>query len=184
MKAKYLIIYLSVGAAFLAVSLLAFLSGGRSARLVRAKYVLGGIMLTAWTMLSAASCGGFPPQVTCYEPVVTCYDVPAQMDMVTVSVKDKEGNSIKAGEILLIGIKGYKYESYSVTIAGEGKDAQLIQAESFKNQPQDEVDFTYELALSSTSFKGAATVSVFGDSKDGDGNEQKTLIGTAGIVIL
>ncbi|MBO4566248.1 MAG: hypothetical protein J5695_03375, partial [Bacteroidales bacterium] len=75
MKIQYLAIYIAAGVAFLAVSLWAFLSNGKSARAIRYKYKLGGLMLTAWAMLSAASCEGPGPVVTCYEPAVTCYDV-------------------------------------------------------------------------------------------------------------
>ena len=71
MKIKYFLIYVFVGAAFLGVSLWAFLSGGRSARALRAKYRLGGILLTTWAMLSISSCcGHIIPEVTCYDPVV------------------------------------------------------------------------------------------------------------------
>ena len=74
MKIKFLTIYAVAGVAFLAVSLWAFLSGGRSAKALRYKYKLGGIMLTAWAMISAVSCEGVIPTVTCYEPAVRCYD--------------------------------------------------------------------------------------------------------------
>ena len=69
MKAKYLIIYIVVGAAFLGVSLWVLLSNGKSAKAIRYKYKLGGIMLTAWSMLTFASCEGPGPFVTCYDPV-------------------------------------------------------------------------------------------------------------------
>lgn len=68
MKSKYLVIYIVVGVAFLAASLWVFLSKGKSAKAIRYKYKLGGIMLTAWAMLTFASCEGPGPFVTCYDP--------------------------------------------------------------------------------------------------------------------
>ena len=54
MKIKFLAIYIVVGAAFLIASLWVTLSGGKSAKAIRCKYKLGGIVLTAWAMLSVA----------------------------------------------------------------------------------------------------------------------------------
>ena len=76
MKTKYILIYTGLGIAFLAVSLWVLLSGGRSAKAVRAKFRLGGAMLTTWALLSASVCQGCIPIIACYEPIsnpaVTC----------------------------------------------------------------------------------------------------------------
>ena len=97
MKAKYILIYAGLGTAFLAVSLWVLLSGGRSAKAIRAKYRLGGAMLTVWTMLSASMCGNGPgPFVTCYDPVMP--------DPVTYSVKGKEGMDVTNGDVILADV--------------------------------------------------------------------------------
>lgn len=85
MKIKYFLIYVIVGAAFLGVSLWVFLSGGKNARALRAKYRLGGLVLTAWAMLSVSSCSCGPlfPQVTCYEPVMPENIVRVQTETMT-----------------------------------------------------------------------------------------------------
>ena len=72
MRTKYFLIYVCVGAAFLAVCAWVYFTRGKNAKAIRAKYKLGGIMLTCVAMLSAASCGdGVDPwMVTCYDPVV------------------------------------------------------------------------------------------------------------------
>ena len=69
MKIKFFAIYIAAGVAFLALSLWVFLSKGKNAKAVRAKYRLGGLMLTAWAMLSATACR-CTPTVTCYEPMM------------------------------------------------------------------------------------------------------------------
>ena len=68
MKTKYFLIYVFVGIAFLAVSAWVYFTRGKNAKAIRAKYKLGGIMLTCLAMLTVASCGelGDPPQMMCY----------------------------------------------------------------------------------------------------------------------
>lgn len=60
-----------IGAAFLAVSLWVWLSQGRNAKAVRAKFRLGGALLTLTGLMTLGSC---TPGTTCYEPIVDCYD--------------------------------------------------------------------------------------------------------------
>ena len=59
-----------LGTAFLAVSLWVWLSNGKSAKAVKAKFRLGGALLTLTGMMSLGSCT--PPGGTCYDPA--CYD--------------------------------------------------------------------------------------------------------------
>ena len=62
---KRTILFIALGAAFLAVSLWFALSGGRSARATRLKYRLGGALLSLMALTSTA-CEGF--MVSCYDP--------------------------------------------------------------------------------------------------------------------
>ena len=55
-----------LGTAFLAVSLWVWLSNGKSAKAVKAKFRLGGALLTLTGMMSLGSCT--PPGGTCYDP--------------------------------------------------------------------------------------------------------------------
>ncbi len=55
-----------LGAAFLAVSLWVWLSNGKSAKAVKAKFRLGGALLTLTGMMAMGSCT--PPGGTCYDP--------------------------------------------------------------------------------------------------------------------
>ena len=70
MKRTFALIGLAIlGVAFAAVSLWVMLSGGRSARAVRTKFRLGGIMLTLTTMISLSACvPGDEYGVSCYDP--------------------------------------------------------------------------------------------------------------------
>ena len=134
MKSKYLIVYLLAGAAFLAVSLWVILTGGKNAKAIAAKYKLGGIMLTAMAMLSAASCEGPGPVVTCYEPVVTCYDVAVEEhDMVDVTVKGYGGNKLKSGDILQVTVTSPTFDKYRCRISAdpENGDVFVIQTQDF-----------------------------------------------------
>ena len=179
MKIKFLAIYLLAGAAFLGVSLWVFLSSGRSAKAIRAKYKLGGVMLTAWTMFSSAACEGVTPQVTCYEPVdpqIMCYDVPMETDIVTVSVKGKEGIEVQPGETLVIHIETPSFKEYECRIhGGELVETPVIQKASFTVPEQEGLPEAaeFELVLAQTDYKGSAIVQMVGfyDSNEGERHE-------------
>ena len=179
MKIKFISIYLLAGAAFLGVSLWVFLSNGKNARAMRAKYKLGGIMLTAWTMFSSAACEGVTPQVTCYEPVepeILCYDVPMETDIVTVSVKGKEGIEIQPGETLVIHVGTPSYKEYECRIhGGELEEAPVIQKASFTVPEQEDLPEAadFELVLAKTDYKGPALIQMVGfyDSNEGEKHE-------------
>lgn len=183
MKVKFVIIYALAGVAFLAVSLWAFLSNGRSAKAIRYKYKLGGIMLTAWAMLSAASCEGVPPFVTCYEPVVECYDVAAPSNEVYVEVKDYGGNKLKSGDVLTVRIDYPTYRNYRCRITADPSngDAFVIQTQDFTVT---ESDSSVEITLVATDYKGNAKVTVCGIGMMQDGSEVESVVGTASVTIL
>lgn len=183
MKVKFVIIYALAGAAFLAVSLWAFLSNGRSAKAIRYKYKLGGIMLTAWAMLSAASCEGVPPFVTCYEPVVECYDVAAPSNEVYVEVKDYGGNKLKSGDVLTVRIDYPTYHNYRCRITADPSngDAFVIQTHDFTVT---ESNSSVEITLVATDYKGSAKVTVCGIGMMQDGSEVESVVGTASVTIL
>lgn len=96
MKIKFFAIYIAAGVAFLAASLWVFLSNGKSARALRTKYKMGGLMLTATSMLAASACQ-CSPVVTCYEPAeppeVMCYDVVMEPEGGSGEGGSPEGNS-------------------------------------------------------------------------------------------
>lgn len=183
MRTKYMIIYLAVGVAFLAVSLWAFLSNGKSARAIRYKYKLGGIMLTAWAMLSAASCTGPGPVVTCYEPAVTCYDAVMENNQVSVEVKEYGGQKLKSGDVLVIRIDYPTFGKFRcrITADPDNGDAFVIQSQDFEFLTGEAV---FEMTLVPTDYKGNTKVTVCGLNITGDGTEEEVPVGTAIVTIF
>ena len=162
MKIKFLAIYILAGVAFVGVSLWLFLSGGKSAKATSAKYKLGGIMLTAWSLLSAASCDGILPTVTCYEPMppdeqVTCYDVALESEFFTVTVKDYGGNNLKPGDTMVFTLDYRTAGQYKFLIHAGDVQAPVIQefTKSFENTT-DHVEF--EQVLVPTDYRGEAVI--------------------------
>ena len=184
MKVKFMIVYLVAGAAFLGVSLWVILSGGRSAAAIRAKYKLGGIMLTALAMLTAASCGGGPPQVTCYEPVVMCYDMPAPTDILSVGVKDKEGMKATAGDILKCSIQKHTFSEYVLKITANNEEKTVLQTKTFKVENEETDPFEFELKLAPGSFKGEATVAVCSRHTDGEGKVWENPLSEQPVIVI
>ena len=183
MKIKLTFVYIAVGIAFLAVSLWVFLSGGKSARAVAAKFRLGGILLTTWSMLSAASCTGVP-QVTCYEPLpppeVMCYDVAIESDILSVVVKDYGGNKLKPGDVLLLNIEKPTYGKYVFRIRVGEKT--LLQTESFTVPESGEAGF--ELTLAPTEYRGEAWVQASGVTVAEDGTESERPLDITGSIVI
>ncbi len=64
---KKTLLLIALGAAFLAVSLWVWLSNGKSAKAVKAKFRLGGAILTLTSMMAAGGCSS-PSQIACYDP--------------------------------------------------------------------------------------------------------------------
>ena len=173
MRIKFIAIYVLAGAAFLGVSLWVFLSNGRSAKAVRAKYKLGGMMLTAWTMFSAASCEGVVPQVTCYDPApeVTCYEPAIMENEAGLHVQGNDKLEIRPGGILEVYIMYPTYNQYKCSIyAGETTEAPLIQEYEYLVPDTGKADFTLELA--DTDYKGKATVQLQGMRLTPDSSHQ------------
>ena len=182
MKIKFFAIYVLAGAAFLGVSLWVFLSKGKNARALRAKYKLGGMMLTAWTMFSSAACEGVTPQVTCYEPVepeILCYDVPMETDVFRVSVKGKDGYEITAGETLLVTIETPTFKEYECRIhAGKTSEDSVIQKAvlTIAEEASEDGKVEFEIKLNASDYKGIAAVTLWRIYLDEDGKRQESIL--------
>ena len=134
MKAKYCIVYILVGAAFLGVSLWVYLSGGKSARAVNAKYRLGGILLTAWSILSVVSCDvpGVPPEKGIDEGMVMCYD-PMPTNYVSFNIEHKDVSQsykyaqLSPGDIIVVEILSPEYKDYVFEIIADDEEKTVLQ---------------------------------------------------------
>lgn len=183
MKTKWFFVYVGVGIAFAAVSLWVFLSGGKSARAIRSKYKLGGILLMAWAMLSAANCNGPGPMVTCYEPAVTCYDVGSMEDILSIMKKDNTGSILHEGDILLIRIDHPSSAAYICRLTPKTDQAQVLQEATFNVTDKDSVQTEWEWKVKVSGYKGEVTVQVFIAGKDQDGNKTESLIGSQDFIL-
>ena len=178
MRTKFFFIYLLAGVAFLAVSLWVFLSNGRSAKAVRAKYKMGGILLTASAMMSVGACKGVtPPVVTCYEPVVTCYDAAMPNNYVVVEAKADGSHMIKSGEILRVAVQNPTVNRFVCRIYTDVKDASPVLIQEQVLETADE-NTEWELTLAQTDYKGQAQVRVFGLFPENDGSETEREVGS------
>lgn len=125
MKIKYTIIYAALAVAFAGACAWVFLSGGKSAKAVRAKFRIGGLMLTVASMLAVASCEGPGPFVSCYdvaEPEYVTFAKATQTEVkvgdviefkidtdvftskkFSYEIVDAEGKLIQSGDLVMVG---------------------------------------------------------------------------------
>jgi len=175
MKTKAFIVYVALGVAFAAVSLWVILSKGRNAKAISAKYRLGGAMIAAMALLSAAKCGGPGPFVTCYEPAMP----PNQYN---ISNKDTEDAQLNAGDILLIQIYDPTFDTYRVRMLTRDNNPRLLQQASFDVEDKSEYTVAFELKIADTGYIGEADIEIYGVYVE-DGKETDSLIGGKSIVI-
>ena len=169
MKAKYFIIYAVVGAAFLAVSLWVFLSGGKNAKAIRAKYRLGGIVLMAWSMLSVASCENGPFEVTCYDPIPVDY-----VSYESKNHDDKYRCVLSPGDVLEVEIMFPAYGKYRIVISKYDGEyvGDALQTEEISVQLNKTYQHNLVYTPSDTEYSGLAELTVLGISEEyPDGNE-------------
>lgn len=161
MKTKYFLIYVFVGIAFLAVSAWVYFTRGKNAKAIRAKYKLGGIMLTCMAMLTVASCGelGDPPQMMCYDPA------PPQKVFIDTERHDEEMAYLLApGEILTIEFQGLYFDQYQVVLKKmiDYKEGDILQTATFEGNGNDEFDFKLVYAPADMDYTGPVRVAITG----------------------
>lgn len=174
MKIKALFVYIVLGIAFAAVSLWVFFSKGKNARGIRTKYKLGGAMIAAWAILSAANCQGPGPMVTCYDPV-------APQNQVLVAAKEQNAQTLKCGDIIQVMVLSPTFREYQITLATDGAEPKLLQSETFVRE-EGEVgswEATFEIELAETDYKGSVALKVYGIEADAE----KTLVGEETIIL-
>ena len=161
MKTKYFLIYVFVGIAFLAVSAWVFFSRGKSAKAIRAKYKLGGIMLMCMAMLSVASCGEIlnPGEVMCYDPV------PDYFFTVSTGRNAADGQFILSpGAALTVQVECRRYEKYGIVVRQfeDMKEGDVLQTAVFESEGKDQ--FQYELPYdpADKAYEGIARVDIYG----------------------
>lgn len=148
MKIKYTILYLAVAVAFAAVSAWVFLSGGSSAKAIRSKFRLGGLLLTIGGILGIISCSGCSNWVSCYD---------VAMPLVSFTCPDPSSNAVSAGDSIIISVSGPDYETYLYRLEAVS-DGVEIQSGTLEF---DEKDMA-AVVIGETSFKGSARLAVYG----------------------
>ena len=111
MKIGYYITYAALAVAFAAVSLWVILSRGKNAKAVRAKFRLGGLMLTIMGIMASSGCSKL---VSCYEPVM-CYD-PAPPENTVHVWPEGTDETVSVGDEIHIGVYCPNCQSYSYRI--------------------------------------------------------------------
>lgn len=175
MRIKFFLIYFIVGAAFLSASLWVLLSRGKSARAIRTKYRLGGVLLTVGTFLSACSCDTSGVKPTGSEEgdddlTITCYD-PVQEDIVDIGVP--QDKAIHPGEMIYVMIMYPTFPEYILTVRLKDEGKTLLQESSLLIEDPAITRFEVPL-LETISSRGEALVEVQGRNS-GEPNSAVTL---------
>ena len=119
---KKTILFIGLGTAFVVVSLWVWLSNGKSARAVKAKFRLGGALLTLTGMMTVGGCDGKGPFVTCYDPA------PANM----VYIEQGETQDVRNGDHITVKVRYFSAYGIKVTIAKDTENSEVLQSEIYK----------------------------------------------------
>ena len=176
MKTKALLVYITLGAAFAAVSLWVFFSHGKNAKAIRTKYKLGGAMIAAWVLLSASGQAPPPPEVTCYEP-------PSPPNEINVRPKKGGDCQLHIGDTLLVRIYDPTYEIYRVKVLSAEDESQVIQSNVFEIADKNLSVANFDLEIVETGFRGEALVEISG-VKTEDEQQTDDFVGSRSISIL
>lgn len=117
---------IGIGLAFLAASLWVWLSNGKSAKAVKAKFRLGGALLTLTGMMTLAGCGDAAPTVMCYDPT--------PKDAVEI---EREGayeaaQSVKNGDNVNIKVRYFSAHGIKISIETALEDAEVLQSRIYE----------------------------------------------------
>ena len=115
---------IALGTAFVAVSLWVWLSRGKSAKAVKAKFRLGGSLIALTTLMNLTSCGPEGPYgVDCYDPA------PAnEIYLENYSFNDSDTNEFRNGDVLEINCYAMTVPQIIVTIKDSESEQELQRA--------------------------------------------------------
>lgn len=110
---------IALGTAFVAVSLWVWLSRGKNAKAVRAKFRLGGAIIALTSLVNLTSCGPDGPIG------VTCYD-PAPVNEIYWNRYDHNNTEVKNGDVLNFYYYNIQAQQVAITIESkeDGKELQ------------------------------------------------------------
>ena len=155
--------FIVLGTAFLAVSIWVWFSQGKNAKAIKAKYKLGGMILSL--SFFTASCNSViqPPEVTCYMVAQSFVYIPT----------DRNKEILTTGDTLFVAIAnpGFQYFSYTMTDSTKAnilKDGMLIKST--------DTNFHLIPIKNSIKYSGKITIDFYGETKNKIQKEQ--LIGS------
>ena len=124
MAMKKTLLVIGLGTAFLAVSLWVWLSNGKSAKAVKAKFRLGGALLTLTGMMAIGGCKG---------SLVSCYD-PAPQNVVYIEreVSSDTPQSVRNGDLINIEVSYFSAYGIKVTVEKGVYNREVLQSETYK----------------------------------------------------
>ncbi|HRZ97655.1 MAG TPA: hypothetical protein P5084_08865 [Paludibacter sp.] len=136
-----------LGTAFLAISLWVWFSNGKNAKAIKAKYKLGGMILSL-SFFATTGC----------EPVITCYDpVPEEYVIIQKNIED----SIFLGDTISVIVMSFGYPNFSYSLS-DSTVTKVIQEGMLttKNNNAHEFSFVIDKDLKYT---GKVKFEVFGE---------------------
>ena len=123
---KKTLLFIGLGTAFLAVSLWVLLSNGKSAKAVKAKFRLGGALLTLTGMMSLSSCDGPGPFVSCYDPA------PVNVVYIEREVAPDTPQNVKNGDQINIEVSYFSAYGIKVTVEKGVYNREVLQSETYR----------------------------------------------------
>lgn len=192
MKLKFFLIYLLAGAAFIGVSLWVVLSRGKSARAIRTKYRLGGILLTTGAFLSAMSCdtsgikdsgtdegGDDGGMVMCYDPVIE------EENVVQFTIRhgssSSANNELAPGDVIFILFQNATMSHYALVVRAMDQDITVLQRTALDLGDAKYLEVEVPLSEEIT-YKGQAVLEVTGG--EGEAAEDQTTVGAMNVTII
>lgn len=144
---------IGIGAAFGAVSLWVWLTRGKNAKAVKAKFRLGGALLTLTSALSLGSCGG--------RPVITCYDTPSMNHVLIQCDRTNESADVRNGDKITIETSYFNAYGIRVEIVREGSSSgtdEVLQSAVYEVSAS---DASISHVVNVGSYAGAAQIKVY-----------------------
>ena len=140
---KRALMIIGLGIAFVGASLWVMLSGGRSAKAIRAKFRLGGAILTLVSFTSLASCENV---------MVSCYD-PAPPPHNTLTTEAGKGAVYSNGDKISIYCDFAFADSVTFTLLSDKEE--VLQSETMTLEPG---EACVDITLSVGDYRGKATL--------------------------
>lgn len=140
---KRALMIIGLGIAFAGASLWVMLSGGRSAKAIRAKFRLGGAILTLVSFTSLASCENV--MVSCYDPVPPPHN--------TLTTEAGTGAVYGNGDKISIYCDFAFADSVTFTLLSDKEE--VLQSETMTLEPG---EACVDIALNVGDYRGKATL--------------------------